>query len=307
MARQRRRLLRFSLRTLLIVIGLFACVFGWLAWHVHRYRDEQRAIGRLKEAGVEVELESTLPAWLGNTRKDPRLWMFQRASIVNVRDAPVTDEGLRYVKNLRNLRELDLVGTDVTDTGLAYLSGLARLEKLRVVSPMRPSQISDAGIVQLKQLRKLRELDLECTQVTPQGLKDLLRSLPALEVNYSWLYTLRQSGEDVTLELGPGLVRVVFEGASLEGEFTAPIGISGRFMASESIGSGFEEFQDSYEAEVATIRFSGRTLRLRDMGSKMTVGDQTFDLGKVSKTVFLGKDGAVRVEDEFGHRDESAP
>ena len=42
------------------------------------------------------------------------------------------DKGLAYLSNLKNLKELDLVGTRITGAGLKHLAGLTKLEMLKI-------------------------------------------------------------------------------------------------------------------------------------------------------------------------------
>jgi hypothetical protein len=53
----------------------------------------------------------------------------------------LTDDGIKQLAALKNLRYLDLLATKISDNGLMELSALPRLEHLRVYSP----NLSDAG------------------------------------------------------------------------------------------------------------------------------------------------------------------
>jgi hypothetical protein len=58
----------------------------------------------------------------------------------------ITDDGLKHLASLRNLRYLWLIGTDVTDTGLLHLIQLKNLQKLNLVG----TKVTDEGISKLK-------------------------------------------------------------------------------------------------------------------------------------------------------------
>ena len=70
-------------------------------------------------------------------------------------DTKVGDAGLRHLRALTNLEELDLEGTKVTDAGMKDLEGLA----------------------------KLRSLVLFRTRVTPEGENSLQKALPDCSVD----------------------------------------------------------------------------------------------------------------------------
>ena len=71
---------------------------------------------------------------------------------------------------------LEISGTEVTDAGLENIKGLTRLETLEVSC----SQITDAGLEHLKGLAELEWLCLADTQVTDVGLRHL-KGLTRLE------------------------------------------------------------------------------------------------------------------------------
>ena len=80
------------------------------------------------------------------------------------------DAGLVHLKEMANLQELELSGTQVTDKGLVHLKGMIKLQKLRL---HRNKKITGAGLVHLKGLAKLQTLSLHDTQVTDAGLGHL--------------------------------------------------------------------------------------------------------------------------------------
>jgi hypothetical protein len=81
----------------------------------------------------------------------------------------VSDAGLVSLKDLKQLRGLNLGQTRVSDRGLEHLQGLGQLECLYLSG----TAISDAGLRFLKGLTKLRELHLRWTRVTDAGLENL--------------------------------------------------------------------------------------------------------------------------------------
>jgi internalin A len=88
---------------------------------------------------------------------------------------PIEDEGLRHVAQLSALEVLSLQSTHVTDAGLISLEKLTRLREL-----ILPDQISDAGLAHLRPLTSLEKLLLYSESITDAGLEHL-KDLPALK------------------------------------------------------------------------------------------------------------------------------
>jgi hypothetical protein len=70
----------------------------------------------------------------------------------------VTDNGLKRIASLINLRMLNLSSCDITDRGLVWLKDLQRL---KVLNLSYCNRISDAGLKHLRELRGLTYLDLQ--------------------------------------------------------------------------------------------------------------------------------------------------
>ena len=66
------------------------------------------------------------------------------------------------------------------DAGLAVLAGLDQLESLQ----LQQTEISDAGLDNLRKLAKLKTLDLTVTFVSPEAAKKLQAALPGCEVQW---------------------------------------------------------------------------------------------------------------------------
>ena len=81
----------------------------------------------------------------------------------------VTGDGLFYLKDLTNLKELHLAGSQVDDQGMKHLKHLTGLQFLGIDR----TRVTDSGLVDLKELSGLTNLDLRETAVTDAGLKQL--------------------------------------------------------------------------------------------------------------------------------------
>lgn len=90
----------------------------------------------------------------------------------------VTDEGLRHLRDCPKLRFLVLDGLPITDQGLAELSHLQELESMSLNS----TQITDAGLLHLEKFSKLKELWLRNTAITDEGYQRLQAALPECHI-----------------------------------------------------------------------------------------------------------------------------
>ena len=81
----------------------------------------------------------------------------------------ITDEGLKSLGGLNQLKHLHIVSNKITDGGLSYLKDLTELETLG----LHNSQITGAGFSQLKGMTKLQGIDLNGSKLSDDGLKHL--------------------------------------------------------------------------------------------------------------------------------------
>ena len=81
-------------------------------------------------------------------------------------------DGLAQITPLKNLISLSIArtGNGITDEALLHVAGLVKLEKL----DLDCAHISKAGLVHLKPLHNLRELDLSGTDVTSDVAKSVV-------------------------------------------------------------------------------------------------------------------------------------
>jgi hypothetical protein len=214
-----RHWLRFSVRTLMIVLALFACTIGWLVHSAQVQRDAVEAIEATSGAvsyvwqykdGDEISNgRPWAPKWLvdllgvdyfgsialvylGDEATEAvmghvgHLKNLERLSLCAQRGKHVTDSWLTHLRGLTRLKDLILFNTAITDAGLVHLEELTSLEWLDLTH----TKITDAGLAHLKNLASLKELDLFGTQVSDAGLVHL-KSLKKLE-------TLNVEGTSVT-------------------------------------------------------------------------------------------------------------
>jgi len=110
-----------------------------------------------------------------------------------------TDDGLKNIPNLENVRVLTLDGSQVTDAGMVHLAGLESLEVLDLTD----TAVTDAGWARLKGLTGLRIICLSGLRITNAGLAQL-KQMAGLEV----LDLARTQATDAGLSHLQGLTRL---------------------------------------------------------------------------------------------------
>jgi hypothetical protein len=208
-------MLRFSLRTLLILLTIICVVLGII---VSRAERQRRAVAAIVKAGGEVaydyeilaaldegdEVDLPGPDWLCRllgvdyfgtviwARLTPtptplspdcapdevaaHLGRLPGLEKLLMSDTHISRKGLAELSGLKKLRELGLDGTHVTDADLAPLAELTSLEKLRLDG----TKITGPGLAHLSKLTHLKELSVTGTHVDDAGLAHL-RGLTSLE------------------------------------------------------------------------------------------------------------------------------
>jgi hypothetical protein len=87
----------------------------------------------------------------------------------------ITDAAIAFLRGHRQLKTLNLRGTDVTDTSLSYVAELPGLRSLDIAF----TQVSDVGLEHLASLAQLEELNLGGNKISGVGLH-VLKLLPKL-------------------------------------------------------------------------------------------------------------------------------
>ena len=219
----RRRWLRISTRTLLLIVLIISAVLGYFS---HRARKQEQLVRRLaaeqrasfgfrqdkSEIGSMIP-ESAIhaPKWLRDLVGDHAFATIYRVHTHKVSeedlrllsdfptieylalDEGVRDEGMRHVGRLRNLKELEVRSLHITDKTLSYLSRLRKLEHLRLDG----AQITDQGLKQLANLTSLKELSLGLTQVTADGVTWLRKRFPKASISPSTFAAVPEEREAV--------------------------------------------------------------------------------------------------------------
>jgi hypothetical protein len=176
-----RRRWRYSLRSLLAAILVFAVVLAWWRTAVNGVEEELRAAEALQDKGFAVTLECNAPVLLQILVGTNRLRPFMHVCEI-LYDAskppgvPVTDADMECIGVFPRLQFLSLSDTQITSKGLEDIRALPVLEVLYLDNTM----ITDPGLESVHDLPSLRFLSLENTKVTGEGFQ-FLRNLPRLE------------------------------------------------------------------------------------------------------------------------------
>ncbi len=87
--------------------------------------------------------------------------------VLNLKDAKITDDGLKPLANCDYLQSLDIWNTPVTDAGLAHVGAVETLKHLRM---RKCDNVTNEGLAVLEKLGNLEELDIRYTNVDDAGM-----------------------------------------------------------------------------------------------------------------------------------------
>lgn len=129
--------------------------------------------GYAQEANDEKSAAAAIERLGGRVRFDG-----DKVVEVNLEGKRISDDDLKLLQPLRNLRKLDLEETPITDAGLKHLADLTSLEYL----DLEETRVTDAGMEHLKGLKNLRVINLDDTRVTRRGEQILRDAIPNLRI-----------------------------------------------------------------------------------------------------------------------------
>jgi len=139
---------------------------------------DRRAAEWVLSIGGQVDVIANDKKVTANRLEDLPKEPFFVASIGLNDNEKVTDDELRLLKDLKQLRELNLSLTPVTNAGMQHLAKLTNLSVLNLYF----TSVGDDGLQYLAKLEKLTSLNLAQTKITDVGVKHLtnLRNLTVL-------------------------------------------------------------------------------------------------------------------------------
>lgn len=202
----RRRLARFSMRTLLVLMSVCCVAMGAWTVYVQPYRAQSASLAHVLELGGTVQsVSANGPAWqrplvesmVGSKQFIHVEKVDFRGLRVSAADVSALS-GLRYLKSLyldraevndgnigalaamTALEDLSLVYTQISDSGLSRLAGLTKLRTLYLTGV----PITDASVPTLAARPSLRELYIRWTKISSDGALRLVESLPECAVHH---------------------------------------------------------------------------------------------------------------------------
>ena len=107
------------------------------------------------------------------------LWLSLSSS--NFTDNVITDEGLKFLQNLKGLRNLDLSNNCVTDGGLKFLQNL---NSLRLLNLSHNRGVTDEGVKYLHGLHNLESLHLDKAAFNEAGVENLKHALRDCRISW---------------------------------------------------------------------------------------------------------------------------
>ncbi len=190
------RVLRFSLRTMLLATAVLAV---WLAVLQHRAHRQRDAVAAIRDFGGWVRYDFQVPSgefshkdfdaeaespWPRSLLERIGVDFFHDVVQVNLNytedggprqeNHNPSDDALRHLPALPDLRVLLLSDTQARDDSMRHLAGLTKLELLYMWDV---SEVTDEGAAHLGRLRNLRYVHLSNSQATDTTLK-MLADLP---------------------------------------------------------------------------------------------------------------------------------
>jgi len=160
LSKARRRWFQFSIRTLLIVTALSAPLLGLFAHWSHKAQQQRAAVEAIRATGGAVMYDyhkrnlDSPPYWPKRLVDTLGTDYFATVKLVgwgvhygNLENTPATDDALKPLESLPGVRELELFGP-LTDAGLEHLKNLTELKRL----DLRHTLVTEDGVERLQKV-----------------------------------------------------------------------------------------------------------------------------------------------------------
>ena len=182
-----RRWLRFSLRSLMLLVAIVSIPLGWMAWQVNRVRNQRLIVAELSSVGGQViysyrsqqmrPQEPPGPKWLRSLLGDD---IFSDVKEVDIRHDHVTEQTLARIATLHAVHTLHMESGQISDNGLAHLAKMSTLQQVVLQS----RGFSDASLAQLTKSKGLKALTVYSPKLTDVGLKYVgkLKKLETIDI-----------------------------------------------------------------------------------------------------------------------------
>ncbi len=173
-----RRWLLYALGGMLLAVVL--CCAG-LVTSYQIWRSRQQAQQRKAAAAVEALGGTAQPSFSSTSPISVILESGNAPNLFTLNEKGLDDDDLKLFAAAPTTRGLFLFKNNITDQGLVHLKDLKALETLDL---RRNPGITDAGLVHLEGLSNLKHLHLIRTGVTAAGVSKLQQKLPKTKIAY---------------------------------------------------------------------------------------------------------------------------
>ena len=168
--------IRFSLRTLLLLVTVLAI---WLGLQVQRAQNQRSAVRMIQQLGGSVEYDyqyrgnlfvddaqPSAPKWL-------RKWIgddfFVNVVVVHLSNTTADNSDLKSLSHLKLLKRLYLAETSVTGQGLELLARCNQLEALNLSG----TRVNDDDMTLISGFSNIRWLNVQGTSITDKSLQHI--------------------------------------------------------------------------------------------------------------------------------------
>lgn len=185
-SRPRRRWLRFSIRTLLILVTLCGV---WLGLKVNAARRQQQAVAEIQKLGGWVRYDFECDRQTGRRLPGAKSWvpkaildrtgldlfhdvvhlnMVYNDDVRRIDNQQLTDAVKHHLAAFPRLKELLLKESQATDDCLAKAAQLSHLQKIYCWDART---VTDSGTAHLKRLSRLAVIHLSGSEITDESLR----------------------------------------------------------------------------------------------------------------------------------------
>ncbi len=197
--RRRRRLRWFG-----FVVVCFLCLFAivTIGLRIHLIQQQYRTRIWLESVGGFVKYgdggKLATPGFLLNWTDNEPVFDLITAVGITSGSPPMDREGLRMLAKLGSLRSASFHIYDFDNNDLAVLAECKSLEEISLAT----SSVTDAGLIHLEGMTKLKKLNFFWCDVSEKRLNALVDSLPELEEAGGSLPDDFEDGSDSKIESG---------------------------------------------------------------------------------------------------------
>ena len=189
-AKPPRRLFRFSLRTLMLLVALVAVSLqwvGWVGWKVDEARSQRLVVAELQKMNAQIIYDYEIAKLNGDRVQSPPRpkWLSDllgKEYFVEVRSVrvgglqiigtpQVTDDTFALIAKLSYVKYLTVVSDRISGTGLVHLAGLTQLTNL-----WAEGWITDSSLEYVSKLEGLESLNIDgAARITDRGLAQIAK------------------------------------------------------------------------------------------------------------------------------------